>query len=100
VVIAPLSEELAFRGYLMRRLQRPDVEKVDPRHPGWLGPALSSIAFGLLHGSRWMEGIAAGLVYTHVYAKRGRLGDAILAHAVTNLILMTVVFYTGDWRFW
>ncbi len=100
VVIAPLSEELAFRGYLMRRLQRPDAEKVDPRHPGWLGPALSSIAFGLLHGSRWIEGIAAGLLYAHVYARRGRLGDAILAHAVTNLILMAAVFYTGDWRFW
>jgi exosortase E/protease (VPEID-CTERM system) len=100
VIIAPLSEELAFRGYLMRRVRRPDVEKVDPRRCGWLGPVLSSIAFGLLHGSRWMEGIGAGLLYSHVYARRGRLGDAILAHSVTNLVLMTTVFYTGDWRFW
>jgi exosortase E/protease (VPEID-CTERM system) len=100
VVIAPLSEELAFRGYLMRRTQRPDVEKVDPRRPGWVGPVLSSLAFGLLHGSRWLEATAAGFVYAHVYSRRGRLADAILAHAVTNLVLMSLVYATADWRFW
>jgi exosortase E/protease (VPEID-CTERM system) len=100
VVVVPLAEELAFRGYLMRRVKGPEVEKVDPGRAGWLGLALSSLAFGLLHGSRWMEGVVAGLLYGHVYARRGRLGDAIVAHAITNLILLTLVVWTGDWRFW
>jgi exosortase E/protease (VPEID-CTERM system) len=100
VVFAPLVEELAFRAYLMRHAGNPALERVEPSKAGWLGIGLSSLAFGLLHGSRWLEGTAAGLVYGHVYVRRGRLGDAILAHAVTNLILMATVLSTGDWRFW
>jgi exosortase E/protease (VPEID-CTERM system) len=100
VVIAPLAEELAFRGYLMRRVKGPEVEKVDPARAGWLGLVLSSLGFGLLHGSRWLEGTVAGFLYGHVYARKGRLRDAILAHAITNLILMTLVAWTGDWRIW
>jgi exosortase E/protease (VPEID-CTERM system) len=100
VVVVPLAEELAFRGYLMRRMKGPEVEKVPPRQAGWLGLGVSSLIFGLLHGRRWMEGVVAGLLYGHVYRRKGRLGDAILAHAISNLILLALVAWTSDWRFW
>jgi membrane protease YdiL (CAAX protease family) len=67
---------------------------------GWLGLGVSALAFGLLHGRRWLEGVVAGLLYGHVYCRKGRLGDAILAHAISNLILLTMVAWTRDWRFW
>ena len=100
LVIAPFAEELAFRGCLMRRIRSLNFEKVSPQISGWLGFSISSLAFGLLHGPRWIEGTAAGAVYAYVYMKTGRLGDAILAHAVTNLVVLSVVAVTGNWSYW
>jgi exosortase E/protease (VPEID-CTERM system) len=100
VMIAPLVEELAFRGFLMRRIQATDFVSVDPGRCGWSAIAISSLAFGLMHGSRFVEGTAAGAVYGYTYSKTGKLGDAFLAHALTNLLLMAVVAGTGDWRYW
>ncbi|HUA59556.1 MAG TPA: exosortase E/protease, VPEID-CTERM system [Verrucomicrobiae bacterium] len=100
VLAAPFVEELAFRGFLMRRIAGADFESVDPRRCGWLAIAISSAVFGLLHGPRFVEGTAAGALYAYAYSKTGKLGSAILAHTVTNLALAIVVAATGDWRFW
>ncbi|MGJ5816678.1 exosortase E/protease, VPEID-CTERM system [Paludibaculum fermentans] len=100
VVTVPIAEELAFRGYLMRRLADADFESVDWRKFAWLPFLGSSLAFGAMHESRWLAGLVAGAVYALVQMRRGRLGDAILAHAVTNAALAALVWYTGDWRYW
>jgi membrane protease YdiL (CAAX protease family) len=42
----------------------------------------------------------AGLAYGLVYRRRGRLGDAIVAHGVTNALLALWVVVTGDWGPW
>lgn len=96
----PLAEELAFRGYLYRRLIAPDFEQVAPRAHSWIALGVSSLAFGALHGSRWVEGVLAGLIYGQTYILRGRLGDAAAAHAITNALLVVLVAATGDWRYW
>jgi exosortase E/protease (VPEID-CTERM system) len=98
-VITPVVEELAFRGFLARRLVAADFESVDPTAITGLAALLSSFAFGLLHGS-WPAGTAVGLLYTYAYRRRGRLFDAVLAHAATNVVMVLVTFMTGDWRFW
>lgn len=100
VLMAPLVEELAFRGFLMRRVQGAEFVAVDARRCGWLAIALSSLLFGLMHGPRFVEGTAAGALYGYAYTRRGKLGDAIAAHALTNLLLAVVVAATGDWRYW
>jgi CAAX prenyl protease-like protein len=100
VLIAPFAEELAFRGFLMRRVQGSEFASIDPRRCGWQAIAISSLAFGLMHNSRFVEGAAAGALYGYIYSKTGKLGDAFLAHALTNLLLVAVVAGTGDWRFW
>lgn len=100
IVIAPFVEELAFRGFLMRRIQGADFDLVDPRQVGWMAIAVSSLCFGLLHGTRWMEGTIAGVLFALAYRRKGQLGDAILAHSLTNLLLAAMVGITGDWRFW
>lgn len=100
VVTVPIAEELAFRGYLMRRVADADFESVDWRKFAWLPFLVSSIAFGAMHESRWLAGIVAGAAYALVQIHRGRLGDAVLAHAVTNAALAALVWYTGDWRYW
>jgi exosortase E/protease (VPEID-CTERM system) len=99
VVTVPLAEELAFRGYLTRRLLARDVRTVPLGTFGWVPFLASSLLFGALHG-RWLAGTLAGVVYALVLYRRGRLGDAVLAHAVTNALLAAHVLVTGSWALW
>jgi len=99
VVVVPLAEELAFRGYLLRRMVAADFRAVSPGRFTWVAVAVSSAAFGALHG-RWLAGTLAGVLYALVYARRGKLGDAVLAHAVTNALLAASVLTTGQWSLW
>ncbi len=98
VITCPIAEELAFRGYLLRRLISRDFEVVSSRNVTWLGLLLSSIAFGALHGRQWLPGIVAGLLYAIALVWKGRIGDAIAAHATTNALLAgyVVVFQRYD----
>lgn len=100
VLTVPVAEELAFRGFLMRRLAAADFESVSWRSLSPLPVLASSLAFGLMHGSRWIEGTIAGAVYAAVMARTGRLGDAIAAHAMTNALLAAWVLASGQWQYW
>jgi exosortase E/protease (VPEID-CTERM system) len=99
VAIVPVVEELAFRGYLIRRLSSVDFQSVPLGRLAWLPLLVSSAAFGLLHG-RWIAGMLVGVLYALVLYRRGKLGDAILAHAVTNALIAATVLFTGDWAMW
>lgn len=96
VVITPIVEELAFRGYLMRRLISADFENVVPGRFTFLSFLVSSVAFGLLHG-QWLAGTVAGVAYAGVIYRTGRLRDAVIAHAVTNGLLVVLGIATGRW---
>jgi exosortase E/protease (VPEID-CTERM system) len=100
VVTVPIAEELAFRGYLLRRLIRRDFDAVSFSQLTILSIGLSSVAFGLLHGQHWMAGIVAGLAYALALKWRGRMGDAIAAHVISNLLLAAWVLARGDWALW
>lgn len=100
VFTVPVAEELAFRGFGLRRLVAESFE--DVRWNQWTWPALliSSIAFGLLHGAFWPAGMAAGAAYAAVAIRRNRIGEAIGAHAMTNALLAGYVLVTGSWHLW
>jgi exosortase E/protease (VPEID-CTERM system) len=100
VVTVPMVEELAFRGYLLRRFQSANVDEVPFR--GWtvFAAVSSSVLFGCLHGSRWAAGIAAGLLYSWASTRRGNLADAVVAHAITNALIAAFVLFAGAWRLW
>lgn len=100
VIIVPIVEELAFRGFLQRRFLSSDFESVSWNASNWFGLGGASIAFGLMHGQLWPAGIAAGLIYGGILSYRGRLGDSIAAHAVTNALLAAYVLVTGKWHLW
>jgi exosortase E/protease (VPEID-CTERM system) len=94
VLVVPLIEELAFRGFLARRVSSPSFEAIAPQEITAAGVAVSSAAFGLLH-SHPLAGALAGLAYALAYRARGRLADAIVAHAVTNAALVVAFYATG-----
>jgi CAAX prenyl protease-like protein len=100
VITVPIAEELAFRGFLIRRLISVDFESVRTREFTYFSVLLSSITFGLLHGDRWFAGALAGLLYALALMQRGRIGDAIAAHATTNALLAGWILYHGAWWLW
>ena len=100
VITVPIAEELAFRGYLARRLIHREFDQVPFSAVTALSIGLSSVAFGLMHGQQWIVGILAGLAYAAIMKRRGRLSDAIVAHATTNLLLAIWVISRGDWAQW
>ena len=99
VLAVPIAEELAFRGYLLRRLACADPDRPDSLHFSWLPFLLSSVLFGAMHG-RWLAGAAAGMCYALAMYRRGKVSDAIIAHAVTNSLIAAEVLVCGHWGLW
>ena len=99
VIVVPICEELAFRGYLLRAIVSRDFISVSFER--WTPVALvaSSLAFGLVH-ERWIAGALAGAAYALVQIRTGRISDAIVAHGVSNAIVAGFTVFSGDWSHW
>jgi exosortase E/protease (VPEID-CTERM system) len=97
VLTVPLAEELAYRGFLMRRLQSREFDSLPYRSVGWLALAASSVIFGAAHGALWLPGIAAGFGYGWVVKRQGQLGEAVSAHMTTNLLVAVMALGSGNW---
>jgi len=100
ILIVPIAEELAYRGFLMRRLVKADFESVSFNSVGWPALLISAIAFGVAHGTLWLPGIIAGLAYGLILMRRGRMGEAVAAHATTNALIAAGVLAGNQWQLW
>ena len=100
VLVVPVVEELAYRGYLMRRLVSEDFDGVPFGSVGWVPLAVTATAFGVLHGALWVPGVIAGLIYGAVAIRTGRMGEAVAAHAASNLLIALWPLATGQWQLW
>lgn len=98
-LVVPVMEELFWRSFIMRWIDRPNFLSLDPRKAGLRALLISSAIFGIEH-QLWFAGILAGLVYGELYRRSGNLWLPILAHAVTNGALGLWVLSAGQWRFW
>ncbi|MEM1058451.1 MAG: CPBP family glutamic-type intramembrane protease [Verrucomicrobiota bacterium] len=127
-VVVPIAEELFWRGFLMRFLINPKAGKIprpkDPRNTmawldydlerftyddWWKNPLgeyrpvsfwVTTFAFSLVHGDFGMLAIVYGILIGCLFCRTRSLGDAILAHGVTNLLLGIYVISTESWWFW
>ncbi len=99
VIIVPLAEELAFRGYLIDLLSPQSASKSAQRAIAWLPLVISSLCFGALH-SQWIAGTLAGLVFGLVRFKQGSVWDAVVSHMVANGLLAAYVLTTQQWSYW
>jgi CAAX prenyl protease-like protein len=84
----------------MRRIVSRDFHEASPAEWSWTAAIVSSVLFGALHGGNWLAGTAAGLLYAVASIRRGRIGDAIVAHATTNGLLAIYALATGNWQAW
>jgi membrane protease YdiL (CAAX protease family) len=78
VLIAPLAEELMFRGYLLNVWMA--------RIGMWRAIIFSTLLFGLLHWQNTLFAIPLGFVLAVVYLRYDSLWPGILLHALYNLM--------------
>lgn len=93
VIIAPILEELLFRGVIFRSIRK---------HSRFFAHAISSFLFGLLHvydgllaGDmtqfiHMIPYVAMGFVFSIAYEKRGNIGASILIHMANNFIAVCI----------
>lgn len=96
VLLVPIAEELAFRGYLYRAIAALKLPHLTPAQLRFAGLLVSSLAFGVLH-ERWLAAALSGAVYAALLWRSGRISDPIVAHMASNglIVLWSVCF--GQW---
>jgi exosortase E/protease (VPEID-CTERM system) len=99
VITVPIAEELAFRGYLLRKMISSNFRAVAFDRFTWPSFLISSVIFGALHG-RWIAGIIAGMLFALAAQRRGRFSDAVYAHATANALIAALVLITKNWSLW
>lgn len=79
VILAPVAEELFFRGIVLR-----NVAKVSQRFAIFF----SAMIFGLMHGNPYQMilGFLIGIVLGYITVKTGSIIPAILCHMANNLV--------------
>jgi membrane protease YdiL (CAAX protease family) len=87
VLIAPVVEELYFRGILFRSLR--------DRHGFWVGAVVSGLIFGLVHfvPAPWQDAallqsimVFTGIALAWIYERRGNLVANVAAHMAFNTV--------------
>jgi exosortase E/protease (VPEID-CTERM system) len=95
VLIVPIAEEFAFRGYLQRALIDRNFTAVPQKQFTWFSFLTVNLLFGLMH-QRWIEAALAGAAYSLITYRTGRLGDAVAAHMATNAVIL--IWALVAWR--
>lgn len=99
-VIVPVMEEVFWRGFLQRFLIKNNFQSVELgtyTHFSFWGV---TGMFVLAHLDQWGVALLWGAMAGYWFIRTRSLGDVILLHAVTNLLLGTYVLATGRWYFW
>jgi membrane protease YdiL (CAAX protease family) len=87
VFVAPVAEELFFRGILFRSIR--------DRRGFWLGALVSGLIFGLAHyeAAAWQDTVLlqsimvfTGVALAYLYERRGNLLANVTAHMVFNVV--------------
>lgn len=98
-LVVPPLEEIFYRSFVYRYIIRKDFEAVPLGQFRWSAFLITSVVFGFTH-HQWLAGILCGFAYQGLVCWKKRLGDAMIAHAITNLLLGLWVIWKNDWKFW
>jgi CAAX prenyl protease-like protein len=98
-LVVPVMEELFWRSFLLRWIDRQDFLAVTPAAVSARAVLITSALFALEH-SQWAAGAVAGAAYALLYIRTGNLWVPIAAHAVTNFALGAWILATRNWQFW
>ena len=98
-LVVPLMEELFWRSFIMRWLDRSDFLAADPKRVSHRAFFITAAVFAIGH-HLWLAGLLAGIAYGWLYKVSRNLWAPVLAHAVTNVMLGIWVLQTGAWEYW
>lgn len=92
VIIAPVMEELVFRGFLLKRELR--------CRQTWIAVICVAAWFGILHMNvvQSISAAAAGIVLCAFYVRRRSVGLNILAHGFYNGLAYVLMYFFGGVR--
>ena len=86
VGLAPIAEELFFRGFLFAGLRS--------RWPLWAAALLSGVIFGLIHAPTGLTAVvplsALGVVLCWLYERTGSLWPCVMVHLINNSLALAV----------
>ncbi|MBV8325491.1 type II CAAX endopeptidase family protein [Chryseobacterium sp.] len=93
-VLAPVFEEIIFRGIIQKGLMNKGVEP-------WKAILYASVIFGVVHGNPWqfISAVMLGCVLGLVYYKTKSLLMPMLLHGFNNLTLSLLVIYGKEESF-
>jgi len=98
-LVVPVMEELFWRGFLMRWLIKEDFTTVPLGTYRHFSFWITTAFFAAEHGPEWALGLVVGVIYGAWFVRTKSLGNIMLAHGVTNLLLALYCLITNDWHF-
>jgi len=98
-IVVPPIEEILYRSFLYRFFIRNNFQALPLATFHVTSFIVTSSIFGLMH-YQWLAGILCGMSYQWLVIRKGRLGDAMVAHGITNFLLGVWIVWKGDWQFW
>jgi membrane protease YdiL (CAAX protease family) len=98
-LVVPVMEELFWRGFLMRWLIRDDFASVPLGTYQPVSFCVTTACFASVHGPEWPLAVVVGIIYGIWFVRTKGLGNVMLAHGVTNLLLALYCLITNDWHF-
>jgi uncharacterized protein len=99
-LVVPPLEEVFYRSFLYRYFVRVNFLEMPLTRFHPTSFIVTSVIFGMLH-YEWLAGVLCGMAYQWLVLRKGRLGDAMTAHAITNFLLGVWVVWKGGaaWKF-
>ena len=98
-LVVPPMEEVFYRSFFYRYIVSPKFQDVALGQWHSVAFVVTSVIFGLAHPDDWLPGVLCGAAYQWLVLRKKRLGDAMLAHSTTNLLISIYAIATNQWRF-
>ena len=98
-LVVPPLEEVFYRSFVYRYIASKEFLSVPIGKFLPVPFLVTALLFGFVH-REWLAGILCACAYQGLVIWKGRLGDAMTAHAITNFLLGLWVVWRGAWHFW
>jgi CAAX prenyl protease-like protein len=98
-LVVPPLEEVFYRSFIYRFLIKSNFLDVPLSRFEWRSFLIAGAIFGSGH-FEWLPGILCAFAYQWLVIKKGRLGDAMTAHAITNFLLAIWILTRHAYYFW
>jgi uncharacterized protein len=98
-LVVPPLEEIFYRSFLYRYFIKADFASIPLHSLNRWAFLVTGFIFGIGH-YEWLPGILCGFAYQGLVVRKGRLGDAMSAHAITNFLLALWIVARGAYQFW